>query len=73
MPHTVSVTPVPGLGDEAVDLVNTPTGPYATQEVLAVRIGDKVLFLDGDDVVDRLPHIKDLAAPIAEHIKDVVP
>lgn len=73
VPHTVTVTPVPGLGDEAIDLVNTPKGPYATQEVLAVRIGDKILFLDGDNIVDRLPHIKDLAAPIAKHIKEVAP
>ncbi|MFD8707340.1 hypothetical protein ACFV1W_32950 [Kitasatospora sp. NPDC059648] len=73
VPHTVTVTPVPNLGDEAIDLVNTPKGPYATQEVLAVRIGDKILFLDGDNVVDRLPHIKDLAAPIAKHIKEVAP
>ncbi|MFI9322614.1 hypothetical protein ACIGXI_22930 [Kitasatospora aureofaciens] len=71
--HTVTVTPVPNLGDEAFDLVNTPKGPYATQEVLAIRIGDKILFLDGNNIVDRMPHIKDLAVPIAKHIKEVAP
>ncbi|MFE3503496.1 hypothetical protein [Kitasatospora sp. NPDC059160] len=73
VPHTVTVTSVPNLGDEAIEVKNSPTGPYATRDVLAVRIGDKVLLLDGDNIVDRLPHIKDLAVPIVQHIQQVSP
>ncbi|MER7845742.1 hypothetical protein ABTZ03_17550 [Kitasatospora sp. NPDC096077] len=73
VPHTVTVTAVADLGDEAIELKNVPTGPYAARDVLAVRIGDKLLILDGNDIVERLPHIRDLAVPIAKHIKEVSP
>ncbi|MFE5588068.1 hypothetical protein [Kitasatospora sp. NPDC056531] len=73
VPVTVTVTPVPNLGDEALDLKNVPKGPYAVQEVLAVRVRDTVLFLDGNTIVERMPHFMDLAVPMTKHLQQVVP
>ncbi len=69
IPMTVTLQPVPGLGDEAFDMKRVPTGPYSSMEVVAIRIGDKLLFLSGDDILGRLPNFMQLAVPLAKTIK----
>lgn len=69
IPMTVTLQPVPGLGDEAVDIKRVPTGRYSTSEIVMTRIGDRVLFLSGDDILGRLPNIMQLAVPLVKSIK----
>ncbi|SDT83369.1 hypothetical protein SAMN05216371_8192 [Streptomyces sp. TLI_053] len=69
IPMAVTAHPVPGLGDEAVDIKQVPTGPYRTAEIVMTRLGDRVLFLSGDNIVGRLPNFLQLAAPLAKSIE----
>ncbi|MFE4515158.1 hypothetical protein ACFRMQ_13340 [Kitasatospora sp. NPDC056783] len=69
IPMTVTLRPVPGLGDEAFDMRRVPTGPYRTSEIVVTRIGDKALFLSGDDILGRLPNLMQLAVPLAKTVK----
>lgn len=69
IPMTVTLKPVPGLGDEAFDMKKVPTGPYSSDEIVVTRIGDRVLFLSGDDILGRLPNIMQLAVPLVKSIK----
>ncbi|MFG2918133.1 hypothetical protein ACGF0D_35270 [Kitasatospora sp. NPDC048298] len=69
IPMTVTAQPVPGLGDEAVDMKKVPTGPYSTSEIVMTRIGDRVLFLSGDNILGRLPNLMQLAVPLVKSIK----
>ncbi|MER5355726.1 hypothetical protein ABT093_36060 [Kitasatospora sp. NPDC002551] len=68
VPMTVTAQPVPGLGNEAVDLKQVPTGPYRTSEIVMTRIGDRVLFLSGDNILGRLPNFMQLAVPLVKSI-----
>ncbi|WP_031078831.1 hypothetical protein [Streptomyces sp. NRRL WC-3742] len=68
VPETVTVQAVPGLGDEAIDLKRVPTGPYATDEMITVRVGDRLLSLSGDNIVDQehMPRLLELATLLAK-------
>ncbi|MFJ8627487.1 hypothetical protein ACIRD3_32260 [Kitasatospora sp. NPDC093550] len=69
VPLTVTQQPVPGLGDEALDMKKVPQGPYHSEEILVTRIGDRVLFLSGDDILGRLPRLMQLATPLSKAVK----
>lgn len=66
---TATVTPVPGLGDESIDVKAVPQGQFVSQETLVTRIGDKLLLLDGSDAGGSLPVLTNLAGPLAKTIK----
>ncbi|MGW7582368.1 hypothetical protein ACWGKU_15315 [Kitasatospora sp. NPDC054768] len=68
IPMTVTLQPMPGLGAEAFDMKRVPTGRYSTSEIVMTRIGDRVLFLSGDDILGRLPNIMQLAVPLVKSI-----
>ncbi|MGC0316704.1 hypothetical protein QBC98_005202 [Kitasatospora acidiphila] len=60
---TVTADPLSGLGDEAIDLKCTP-GPNAIvqrMESIIVRVGDRVLFVTGDNHQGGMPKVQDLA------------
>ncbi|MET8542272.1 hypothetical protein ABZW03_16670 [Kitasatospora sp. NPDC004799] len=69
VPLTVTQQPVPGLGDEALDLKKVPQGPYHSEEIVVTRIGDRLLFLSGDDILGRLPNFLQLATPLSKSVK----
>ncbi|WP_158835271.1 hypothetical protein [Streptomyces sp. NRRL S-350] len=69
VPLTVTQQPVPGLGDEALDMKKVPQGPYHTEEIVVTRVGDRLLFLSGDDILGRLPNFMQLATPLSKSIR----
>ncbi|MBV6700205.1 hypothetical protein KV557_24390 [Kitasatospora aureofaciens] len=66
VPETVTVQPVPGLGDEAIDMKMVPQGPYDTDEIIVIRLGDRLLSLWGNNIVERLPNFMQLAVPLSK-------
>ncbi|MFJ9846747.1 hypothetical protein ACIRYZ_41210 [Kitasatospora sp. NPDC101155] len=66
VPETVTVQPVPGLGEEAIDMKKVPTGPYQSEEIIVIRLGDRLLSLSGNNIVERLPHLMELATPLSK-------
>ncbi|MFE7589908.1 hypothetical protein ACFU6K_10925 [Kitasatospora sp. NPDC057512] len=66
IPLTVTLQPVPGLGDEAVDVKKVPQGPYHSEEIVVTRLGDRLLFLSGDNILGRLPNLMQLAVPLSK-------
>ncbi|MFE9426243.1 hypothetical protein ACFYNO_25170 [Kitasatospora sp. NPDC006697] len=66
----LSDSPVAGLGDESALLKNVPQGHFVSQENLVVRLGDKVLLLDGSDAGSgQLPDLTTLAQALVKNIK----
>ncbi|PYC74038.1 hypothetical protein C7C46_24855 [Streptomyces tateyamensis] len=66
---TVSDDPVSGLGEESIDLKNTPQGHYVSEETVIARVGDKVLLLDASDAAGAMPDLKTLANQLAPKLK----
>ncbi|GHF89089.1 hypothetical protein GCM10018790_78090 [Kitasatospora xanthocidica] len=69
VPLTVTQQPVSGLGDEALDMRKVPQGPYHSEEIVVTRVGDRLLFLSGDDILGRLPNLMQLAVPLSKSVK----
>ncbi|GAA1958351.1 hypothetical protein GCM10009738_35740 [Kitasatospora viridis] len=67
---TLTDTTVAGLGDENAFLKNVPQGQFVSQENLVVRLGDKVLLLDGSDAAaGQLPDLTSLAQSLVKNIQ----
>ncbi len=69
VPLTVTLQPASGLGDEAVDMKKVPQGPYHSEEIVVTRIGDRLLFLSGDNILGRLPNLMQLAVPLSKSVR----
>lgn len=60
----VTVTPVSGIGDEAMLVKTIPQGAYLSEENLLVRRGDLVMSLWGDDHYGSLPDLTPAASAL---------
>lgn len=57
---------IPGLGDQALDVKVTPTGPYVASEIVLVRSGNVIMAVDAESQSGPMPAIKPLAKSLAK-------
>lgn len=66
----LTADPVAGLGDEGLDVKFSPQGGYLGNEMVLVRIGDRVLSLRcGADHTGDFPDVASLAGQLAKSVK----
>ena len=65
---TATLTSVPGLGDEAIDIKVTPKGPYIASDVVLVHSHDVIMAMDANNAAGSMepliPMAKRFAAPL---------
>ncbi|WP_433186038.1 hypothetical protein [Actinoallomurus sp. CA-150999] len=65
---TTKSTALAHLGDQALDVKVTPTGPYVADEIILVRSGNVIMAMDADSQSGPMPALKPLATRLAKRL-----